>query len=94
MVKEVKAASSKLVEERYLRKIRRKDEKKAKAFRKGPLLPPFEFDETQRDRLLKEYWNPAYNIEDFVSLSCFLAYFSVQAHCLFRCALSLRKKYS
>lgn len=80
MVKEVKAASSKLAEEGYLLKIHRKDEKKAKSFRKGPLLPPFEFDETQRDCLLTEYWNPAYKIEDFVSLSCLLAYFDVQAH--------------
>lgn len=76
MVKEAKAVTSRLVEEGYLLKVYRKNEKKAKAFRKDPLPPPFEFDETQRDRLLKEYWNPAYKVGKFVSFTSFFAPFA------------------
>ena len=67
-MKEVKAASAQLAEEGYLHKVFRPGQNKAKALRKGPPLPPYEFDETQRERLLKEYWNPAYKVEAFVSL--------------------------
>lgn len=69
MVKEAKSASTRLAQEGYLTKVHRPNEKKAKAFRKGPLLPPFEFDKSQNERLRKEYWNPAYKLDAYVRFS-------------------------
>lgn len=69
LVKEAKSASTRLAQEGYLTKVHRPNEKKAKAFRKGPLLPPFEFDKSQNERLRKEYWNPAYKMDAYVRFS-------------------------
>lgn len=59
--------SLKLVEDKYLRKIRRPNAKKGKAFQKGPQLPPFEFIMAERERLCQEYFNPTFKIEKYVS---------------------------
>ena len=69
LVKEAKSASARLAQEGYLTKVHRPNEKKAKAFRKGPLLPPFEFDKSQNERLRQEYWNPAYKMDAYVRFS-------------------------
>ena len=67
LVRDVKAVSDKLTDEGYLKKIRRPNEKKAKAFRKGPLLPPYELVTATREAMVTQYFDPRVHMEAYVS---------------------------
>jgi hypothetical protein len=66
LVKDVKQISSDLVQEKYL-KVVWKESKKKKAVQPKQTVPPFEFIETERERLHTEYFNPVFGIEEYVS---------------------------
>jgi hypothetical protein len=68
MVKDVIAISQKLVGEGYLRKVSRPQNKKHKDYHKRLQMPPYEFMAGERGRMLKEYLNPTFKIEKYVSV--------------------------
>ena len=68
MVKDVTAVSLKLAGEKYLRRVSRPQNKKHKDYHKRLQMPPFEFMTEERGRLLKEYLNPTFKIEQYVSI--------------------------
>lgn len=66
-VKDIKAISERLLSEKYLRKIHGISKKKAKKCDKKPQLPPYEFTTEGKARLYREYFNPSFKIENYVS---------------------------
>lgn len=66
--KEVATLSQRLVTEKYLRKISRPQSKKHKDYNRRSQIPPYEFLTEESERLLKEYLNPTFKIEEYVSI--------------------------
>ncbi|KFX89396.1 hypothetical protein O988_08640 [Pseudogymnoascus sp. VKM F-3808] len=64
--KEVIALSQRLVSEKYLRKISRPQSKKHKDYNRRSEIPPYEFLTEESERLLKEYLNPTFKIEEYL----------------------------
>lgn len=67
-MKDITAVSQRLAQEKYLRKISRPQSKKHKEYHRRSQIPSFQFMVGERERLFKQYLNPTFNIEKYVSI--------------------------
>lgn len=67
-MKDVIAMSQRLVQEKYLRKVSKPQNKTHKDYHRRSQIPPYQFVMEEKGRLLKEYLNPTFRIEKYVSI--------------------------
>lgn len=67
-MKDVIAMSQRLVQEKYLRKVSKPQSKQHKDYHRRSEISPYQFVMEEKGRLLKEYLNPTFGIEKYVSI--------------------------
>ncbi|OBT82206.1 hypothetical protein VE02_08672 [Pseudogymnoascus sp. 03VT05] len=66
LAKDVAALSQRLVQEKYLRKVSKPQNKKHKDYYRRSEISPYQFVMEEKGRLLKEYLNPTFGIEKYL----------------------------